>query len=575
MSAAPSRKTSEEGADTRIARVRELLNEPERQQISEINERLADPSRRAQDMGDVLSQAVSLASDKDENLARSLRPSVERALEESTRRNPQMLADAIFPILGPAIRKSISENFQKLVQNLQTTLEHSTSAQGWKWRWEAYRTGKSFAEVVLYHTLLYRVEQVFLIHKETGLMLSHVQAPNVEAQDEDMVSGMLNGIQQFMRDSFQTRDGGELQTLQLDDLTVWIETGPLATIALVVRGQPPMQLRERAQEAVESVHASHGQFMSKFDGDNRPFRECEPLLESLLESEFGQAESGSGGSSFAKAYTLLAILTVGVICIVGFLGYQRYVWNRYFDALRAEPGLVVTEVIRGWWFHHVSGMRDRDSRDPLELLRTHKLSPDRVSLSWEPYVALSDPMILRRAVKALKPPVGVTLSVRDGVLFPRGILPPESTWIEMVEREIPKIAGVRSLDRTLLTSKAAIPEPKLAAVPMDLTGLISQIEGTRIEVSPTGYWTVAGISQLESVRSSVMAIINLVGSKDWHLAIKSAEPASVRRVADWMMAHGVPAKLLAIKTTHGIDSRRTAIGFAGVAQFAIEAEKPK
>ena len=66
----------------------------------------------------------------------------------------------------------------------------------------AWRTGKSFAEVVLLNTLVYRVEQVFLIHAQTGLLLQHVVADAVTAQDADMVSGMLTAIRDFARDSF-------------------------------------------------------------------------------------------------------------------------------------------------------------------------------------------------------------------------------------------------------------------------------------------------------------------------------------------------------------------------------------
>ena len=52
-----------------------------------------------------------------------------------------------------------------------------------KWRFEAWRTGRPFAEIVLLKTLVYRVDQVFLIHKETGLLLQHVVADEVRAKD--------------------------------------------------------------------------------------------------------------------------------------------------------------------------------------------------------------------------------------------------------------------------------------------------------------------------------------------------------------------------------------------------------
>ena len=166
------------------------------EELGELKELLVD----ADGVGRVLSQAVLVSTSSDDRLARALRPTIEQSLEESTRRNPGMLADAIFPVIGPVIRKSINETFDGLVQSLQTTLEHSMSAQGWKWRFEAWRSGKSFAEVVLSHTLIYQVEAVFLIHKGTGILLKHAMAKEGVVKDEDMVSGMLSAIQDFVGD---------------------------------------------------------------------------------------------------------------------------------------------------------------------------------------------------------------------------------------------------------------------------------------------------------------------------------------------------------------------------------------
>ena len=57
------------------------------------------------------------------------------------------------------------------------------------------------------HSLLYRAEQIFLIHRETGLVLSHVVGPAVATQDPAMVAGMLSAIQQFVKDSFDSKRG--------------------------------------------------------------------------------------------------------------------------------------------------------------------------------------------------------------------------------------------------------------------------------------------------------------------------------------------------------------------------------
>ena len=87
----------------------------------------------------------------------------------SVRRNPRPLADALFPIIGPAIRKAVAATLQRHARVAQHA-RSSTACRGARssWRLDARRTGKSFAEIVLLNTLVYRVEQVFLIHRPSG-----------------------------------------------------------------------------------------------------------------------------------------------------------------------------------------------------------------------------------------------------------------------------------------------------------------------------------------------------------------------------------------------------------------------
>jgi hypothetical protein len=240
--------------DGTMAELRSLLLGPAEKQLAEVHERLHDPQRQVEEVSRVLPDAIAVRTRQDEDLTSALAPTVSAALEYSVRKNPQPLADAIFPIMGPAIRKAIASALSGMAQTFNQTLAHSMSARGLAWRWEAVRTGRPFSEVVLLHTLLFRVEQVFLIHQETGLLLRHVSAANADVQDADMVSGMLTAIQDFVRDSFATRAGEKLETLQVGELNVWIEQGPDAILAGVIRGNAPQQLREVFQETLEKIH---------------------------------------------------------------------------------------------------------------------------------------------------------------------------------------------------------------------------------------------------------------------------------------------------------------------------------
>ena len=146
------------------------------------------------------------------------------ALKTSVHKNPKVLADAIFPVLGPAIRKAISTTLMAMIQSLNMILNQSFSWRGIKWRLESLRSRRPFAEVILLHSLVYRVEQIFLIHRKTGLVLQHITADPSDSRDPDLVSGMLTAIQDFVKDTFDSEHGEMLDTLRMDgDHSLWIE----------------------------------------------------------------------------------------------------------------------------------------------------------------------------------------------------------------------------------------------------------------------------------------------------------------------------------------------------------------
>src|SRR3712207_4891227 len=194
-----------------LEELRRLLLSREREQLRELRTQITDKERRSQDVAAILPEAVKLSRERGEELSRALRPAVESSVKESIEQRPGTFIDALHPIIGPIVRRSIAESLRRLLQSLNQTLEHTFSWQGLKWRFEALRTGKSFAEVVMLRSLVYRVEQLFLIHRDTSMSLLHVTADPSIGKDSDMVAGMLSAIQDFARDSFQVGADSSLE----------------------------------------------------------------------------------------------------------------------------------------------------------------------------------------------------------------------------------------------------------------------------------------------------------------------------------------------------------------------------
>lgn len=429
----------EPAAAADFAELRALIVGPEQRQLRTLQTRLDDPATQARDVSRVLPTAMLLRKD-DPQMTRALAPTVEEAITASVRRNPRPLADALFPIFGPAIRKAIAASLSGMLESLNQTLDHSLSWRAVQWRITALRTGRSFAEVVLLNTLLYRVEQVFLIARDSGLLLQHVKSSAVTASDADMVSGMLTAIRDFARDSFSVSEHESLDALTVGDLSVWIEQGPHAIVAAVVRGTAPPELRVRLQEAVEHVHARMGDTLAEFNGDTEPFEAVRPTLEGLLESRFRTEKR--------KRSPLLWILPVaGILAALVWAWFSwslRSRWQDYLTALRAQPGIVVVSTDRRDGAFVINGLRDPLAVDPASLLAASGLTAADVRGNWQLYQALDPHFVQLRARELLRAPQGVTLAFDDGVLRATGSAPVE--WIRESSRLAGFVPGVARYD---------------------------------------------------------------------------------------------------------------------------------
>jgi len=335
-----------------LEELRRLLVEPEQLKIGNILERLNNPRVRARELSRPLPEAIRLRNAQDDALSEALSPTIVKAFQSSIKSDPHPVAEAISPLMGPAIRHAISVALSGLIQSFDQTLRHSLSWLGLKWRIEALRTGKPFAEVVLLRTLLYRVEQVFLIHKQTGLLLQHVAADATLTQDADIVSGMLTAIQvaigNFARDSFGgsgRRDEEQIDSLDMGDREVWFETGPSAVLAIVINGQAPETLRgDLFAPALEAIQAEHCDDLSGFNGDTAAFENCRRYLEGCLQSQY-QGRTGQAEFKIPiYAWSMLAAIAIA-LGVGGFSALRaQWRWNAYLERLKVEPGIIITET---------------------------------------------------------------------------------------------------------------------------------------------------------------------------------------------------------------------------------------
>jgi len=535
----PSRLDS----DPRLEAMRGVLMEREQVALARLQRKFDDPEEFADAVGAVLPAAFSVAAGHDDRLGQAMAPTVERATQASIRKNPGTMVDILYPVMGPAIRKAIAETLEGSFQSLNLALRHSLSWRGLKWRLEALRSGTSFANVVLSHTAEFRVEHLFLVHRQTGLLIAHLSREEASSQDPQLVSAMLSAIQDFVRDSFENESGGgagsrSIDSLRLGDLLLWSEQGPSAFLAAVIHGTPPPSLRVKLGDAIGAIHEQWRGPLDEFDGDTAPFAGIEQQLRPCLVAQSADAHRRVSPLMWLIPLLLLA----GLGWWIGERMVQHHRIDRYVALLQEQPGIVVTAAERHddgrWW---VSGLRDPLAVDPATLLGKANLDAHHVIGRWEPYQALSPAMVMKRLQATLDPPATVTLLQEADGIHVSGTAPqhwmdkarafivtlpagaPKVDLSEVTDIQDPDYIRLRdSIQAQLIHFDFSVPRPaagqdaKVDAVAADMRELVkvARAQGFPVKVTIVGHADATGkdmsnlalsVGRAEVVRSMLRA----------------------------------------------------------------------
>jgi hypothetical protein len=402
--------------------LREILLQDDRQRLEKVEHRLDDPETRATEMAHVLSEAMNLASQE-----------------------PR------FAVLMPTIRRVVLSLLERTFENFNRVLDVSVSPRSFAWRLESWRTGKPFAEIVLYHTVQYRVEQVLLIHRETGLLLA--QASSNPSAEADLVSAMLTALQDFARDSFQMGDE-TIRTFKIGDLTMLVETAPHATVAAAVRGTPPAEIADALAVALETIELRFSNDLTGFVGDSSLFEATKPILETCLTTVYMQQASQKRKEAAPKLLPrwLVPVLVLGFLVGAFWFGvqaYQNQKWHEAVSALRLEPGFLILEDNQD----RLVGLRDPLSREPQVVLDS--LGYGAVPQVWGLYQSLEPQLILERARQALEPAKSTAIELRDQTLVLSGQA--TEAWVRRAKLIARGLAGVSLVDSRAVEFVGAAP----------------------------------------------------------------------------------------------------------------------
>lgn len=464
--------------------------------------------------------------------------SAEEALLNLVRNRPAVLVDVLFPVILPAIRRSISTLFQAMIEELNRRLAKNFSFRSLRWRLEALRTRRSYAEVALLRSVQFEVMDVFLVHRQSGLLILHAAAQKAHVQDAASVSSLLSAIQDYVRESFRLSDNQELNRLEIGDYSMWIEQGPRALIAARTHGPMPQSFAERLQSVVEVIHHERSTELAAFVGDSTPFKPYQALLENLLHMDF---ENLVPTPKYRRiGYALLVLPLLLLAAWMTWLVYKIHEKDLLVRQLNATPGVLVTESFRSNGKIVMSGFRDPLSKVDHD--------PEKVELRFRPYLSMDPTIASRRAARILSSPPGVEVGLDDdSMLVLSGVAP--YAWLKKVRQEYLHVPGAMGLREEGFQSTEEL----------ELQARRVQLEGQRIYFA-RGSSTISSenneilpllISELRHLailaeRSDRILIVDVVGDVDSSGSDRVNEflgPERALVVAERLRSYGISANV--------------------------------
>ena len=427
-----------------LDKLKDLLFGAEKEALHSIAERVARPETRTADVSDVLPEAIHQRHKKNGELVESLTEPVGECLQRAFRDDPETYSDALYPVMGPAIRKSIAHTLRAFSEQLNRVAEQSLTPKGLKWRFQASRAGVPFSDFVVQKSLLYRVEQAYLISRENGLLVDHVHHLASKIKDSDAVSAMFTAIQDFVKESFSPDRSGRLETADMGEFTLWAVHGPHALLVCVIRGVPPGSLRGELSAILERIHFRYGEAIRNYSGDTSSMPNVDSDLRKCLEFQATQESDDKNGG--VPWLTLIIMLTV--ITFLGYFSVTSWLDSRQLDeftaGLRETPGLFVASTTRDGDRIHIDGMRDPLAVPILDVAERFDIPASQLVDNMTSFQSLEPLIVKRRVEKALADVDSISYTIAGSTLIVDGEAP--RAWLASSGPRLLAIAGVDTVD---------------------------------------------------------------------------------------------------------------------------------
>lgn len=412
-------------------------------------------------MGRAISPAIPVGishriSEAPDEFAQAIAPEIAAAVKQQINLNREAMSDALYPIIGSTILKYMAETMQEINQKL----EQAVSVEGITRKVKAKLQGISEAELLMKETTPQTVKAVFLIHKESGLVIAGVQQSEREQLESEMVAGMLTAIRAFVNDCIaQSGNIAEIDAIEYGTSTIVLEVAGSCYLAAVMQGETRQWFKYKMRAIFKNIVQNYGDEIKSFNGDPAT---VPPEVASDMQKLIHTDVEVKATNNKPPVLLIAGVAALGLIGIPwGIYQYRSSVEGR----LEADTNLALQSAPELSVYRLRADVRDKEvelsGRVPNQTLRsqageiaqqtvpTFKLDNQIIAVEVPPDPVLAEADVKRTAA-ILNQVESIDISARyvGGKVAVEGSVSPGSD-AQKITQAFEKIPGVKSVTNTV------------------------------------------------------------------------------------------------------------------------------
>jgi uncharacterized protein YutE (UPF0331/DUF86 family) len=266
-----------------LKQLKSILLDEDRVALSRVEAILDSPEELSDRISPIMEKRLE---DFKKTFPKEYKVFVDKLVQDHIKNSQEQIVEVIFPVLGSMVRKYIDLQFQILKESIEERINAMQDKMNF---WKKFKSKLSpnssvtAAELIIASTDVPRVKEIYLVERDSGLLLAHASLD--ENFDKDAIAGMLTAIKAFVEDAFK-QEKEQLDSITYDHYKILIQNYRHYYMAAMIEGSISTKERVEISEKLYNFILSEYVILQQQDQGDRYEHISGLLKERFLKVDF-------------------------------------------------------------------------------------------------------------------------------------------------------------------------------------------------------------------------------------------------------------------------------------------------